>query len=413
MNEQQTDKKRILLGIGGGVAAFKAVQVASSLVQQEHDVHVAMTQVAKKFIAPLSFAAVTHHPVLEDMFPEIGTGGVEDIYPHLYPATEVDVCVLLPATADMIAKVTHGFGSDIVTASVLSLPAKCQRYYCPAMNVEMWQQQTVQQNVMRMGELGWHRIGPEQGHLACGVTGEGRFTEPDRIVDRIVGDLNMTGRLKDKRILITSGPTVEHIDPVRFISNRSTGIMGKELALAAMHAGAVVDFISGPVVSDNIPRGAMIKVRHVRSAKEMLYEAENSFPGAEVAIFVAAVADYMPVETNASKLAKHSGEFALKLESTPDIAATLGAQKSAGQVCVGFALETDPDAIDRAKEKMKTKNLDAIVLNGVKSLGSYRGHFVYLSGNENVTSEEWGHIDKATCARQLINKITVDIETFE
>jgi len=242
-------------------------------------------------------------------------------------------------------------------------------------------------------------------YATASVTGEGRLTEPDRIVDRIVGDLNMTGRLKDKRILIISGPTVEHIDPVRFISNRSSGIMGKELALAAIHSGAVVDFISGPVTSENIPQDNKIKIRNVRTAKEMLYEAENSFPGVDAAIFVAAVADYMPVETNASKLPKHDGEFTLKLESTPDIAATLSTQKSVGQVCVGFALETDSDAIDRAKEKMKTKNLDAIVLNGVKSLGSNRGHFVYLSGNENVNSEEWGHIDKATCAQQIINKI--------
>ncbi len=395
-------KKTVLLGIGGGIAAFKSIQVASTLFQNGFDVHVAMSPSSQNFIKPLSFSAVINRPVLSSLFPELQTNDKETIYPHLFPANHADIFVLLPATANMIAKVAHGFGPEVVSACALSLPEHCKRYYCPAMNAEMWQQITVQNNMTLLDDLGWQRIGPEQGHLACGVIGEGRMSEPESIIDAICNK-DEPKILADKRVLILSGPTLEHIDPVRFISNGSSGKMGKELALAAVRFGASVDFISGPVASPNLPSGPGIKVKNILSAKEMLYEAENSFPEADIALFVAAVSDYMPVETNSSKLPKNKGEFSLKFESTPDIAATLGSTKTDEQICIGFALETNSDAVDKAKSKLKSKNLDAIILNGIKSFGGEKGHFSYISEcGQNV--EKWGVIPKTQCAQQIINK---------
>ncbi len=397
------NKKTVLLGIGGGIAAYKSIQVASSMFQTGFDVHVAMSPSSREFVTALSFSAVINRQVLSSIFPESRTDDREDIYPHLFPANHADIFVLLPATANMIAKIAHGFGSEIVSTCALSLPENCKRYYCPAMNAEMWQQKTVQKNLELLDESGWHRIGPEHGYLACGVTGEGRMSEPESIVN-IISDTDQPESLTGKRVLILSGPTLEHIDPVRYISNGSSGKMGKELALAAVSSGAEVDFISGPVSTENLPVGKRINVKNILSAKEMLYEAENCFPKADIAIFVAAVSDYMPIETNSAKLPKCKEEFALKLESTPDIAASLGTQKSDKQICLGFALETDPDAVDRAQAKLQSKNLDAIILNGIKSFGGEKGHFIFISDRKD-TIEEWGVIHKKQCARQIIDKL--------
>ncbi len=395
-------KKTILLGIGGGIAAFKSRQVASALFQNGFDVHVAMSPSAKKFIKPLSFSAVINRSAQASLFPDFQTGGKESIYPHLFPANHADVFVLLPATANMIAKVAHGFGSEIVSACALSLPEHCKRYYCPAMNAEMWQQKTVQKNMTLLDDLGWRRVGPEQGHLACGVTGEGRMTEPESIID-VICNQDQPKILTGKHIMVLSGPTMEHIDPVRYISNASSGKMGNQLAVAAVRCGASVDFISGPVPPQNLPLEPGIKVKNVLSGKEMLHEAETRFPNADIAIFVAAVSDYMPVESHSSKLPKHKGEFSVKLMSTPDIAAALASTKTDGQICIGFALETDTDGVDKAKLKLKAKHLDAIILNDVKSFGGDTGHFTYIP-KRKANNEAWGRIQKSQCARQIIEK---------
>jgi phosphopantothenoylcysteine decarboxylase/phosphopantothenate--cysteine ligase len=396
-------KDVVLLGVGGGVAAYKAVEVASRLTQDGCHVQVAMTKAATEFVGPLSFAAVTGHAVLTDMFPEPEQTEGDDLYPHLYPATEADAMVVLPATADLISKLGAGLGGDVVTAGALSLKASCKRLFCPSMNVEMWNQQVVQRNCDDLEDLGWKRVGPDAGHLACGMTGEGRMAAPADIVEAVHTALPSGGVLAGKRVLITSGPTVEYIDPVRFISNQSSGRMGLALAEAAAAAGAIVDFVTGPVPEAHIPRGPRINVSRVRSALEMLAAASPLFRDSDAIVFAAAVADFTSETVADGKRPKSECSLELKLRPTPDIAAELAAGKRADQICVGFALETD-DMLINASMKLYRKQLDAIVLNGVEAMGSDGAHYHYLTGDEN-SGEEWGRLSKVECADRLIGRI--------
>jgi len=394
----------ILLGIGGGISAYKAVQVASTLYQSGQAVYVAMTKAAQQFVTPLSFAGVTRRRAVTDMFTPPSTDEREDIYPHLYPATEAEVFVLVPATANLIGKVAHGIGDDVVTTAALSLPASCRRYFCPAMNVEMWRQPVVQANVALLESRGWRRIGPDAGHLACGTTGTGRMSEAADIVAIIRADLEAGAPLAGKRVLILSGPTVEHLDPVRFLSNHSSGKMGKALAEAAARSGASVDFVSGPVAAANLPSHPGITVHPVVSARDMLAQAQSLFPAADGVLYVAAVADYQVLTPDAQKRPKTKRPFTLQLDPTPDIAATLCAARRPGQACIGFALETE-DGLAKAKGKLARKHLDGIVLNGVDSFGAADGDFTYVSARPDVAPAAWGRLDKAECARRILAEL--------
>ncbi len=395
-----TEKNRnVLLAIGGGIAAYKAVHVASRLHQAGHATYVAMTRAAQQFVTPLTFAGVTGRRVVSDMFVPPASDDRESVYPHLYPATEADLFAVLPATANLIGKLAHGIGDDVVTTAALSLPAHCLRFYCPAMNVEMWNQPVVQENARQLDERGWQRIGPAAGRLACGTEGYGRMSEPDEILRRLLDALQGDRPLTGKRLLILSGPTVEQIDPVRFISNHSSGRMGKALAEAAFQAGAMVEFVTGPVSEANLPRGGGITLHQVQGARDMLAAAQHHFSEVDGAIFAAAVADYTVENPLDQKLPKQAESFDLRLCPTPDIAATLAASRQPGQRCIGFALETD-DGLHKAHDKCRRKHLDAIILNGADSLGAADGNFtlIHADGSE----EPWGRLDKATCARRLI-----------
>lgn len=394
----------VLLGIGGGVAAYKAVAVASSLHQAGFAVSVAMTPAAQKFVTPLTFLAVTNRAVLTSIFPDNDADNRAEIYPHLYPATTATICILLPATADLIAKIAHGMGDDIVSASVLSLPTSCRRYFCPAMNVEMWNQPVVQGNVARLGALGWQRIGPDSGYLACGAVGAGRMAEPEAIVAMVMEYSQHCHRLAGKRILVLSGPTIEHLDPVRFISNHSSGKMGRAIAMAAVQAGAQVDFVTGPVSPDHLPHDAKITITTVTSATDMLAAAEAVFSHADATVFVAAVADYTPADPKSTKEPKTAKGLRLFLMPTPDIAARLGAKKKSGQICIGFAVETAAGADKRAQEKLRQKSLDAIVLNSADAFGADNAEFRFLAAKAKRW-EPWGKIDKSECGRRIVDKI--------
>lgn len=396
---------KIILGIGGGVAAYKAVTVASRLRQSGAHVTVAMTPAARKFVGPLSFSAVTGRKVQTSIMPEPDADDIEAIYPHLYPATTADAFVLLPATADLIAAIAQGIGNDIVSLSALSLPDHCHRYFCPAMNSEMWQQQTVVDNVARLEALGWVRIGPESGALGCGITGVGRMTEPEDILQRLLNDAG-PGPLHERRVLITSGPTIEHIDPVRFISNPSSGKMGCALALAAAAAGAQVDFVSGPVDNANLPVHPAIRMHNVTSTADMLAAATAYFENADAAIFAAAVTDYAVADPKSEKLPK-SDRITLELSATADIAATLGGAKGKAQICVGFALETD-DGLQKAQQKLRAKNLDAIVLNDPASLAGDDGTYTYITAAE---TKRWGKLTKAVCGRRIIERLAIALQS--
>lgn len=391
----------ILLGICGGIAAYKAIEVASRFRKQGCSVHVAMTDAARAFVAPLTFSAITANPVLDRILPD-GAAAGESAYPHLFPASRADVFVVLPATANTIAKLALGIGDNCVTTSALSLPPSCLRVFCPAMNVEMWRNPVVQANVRRLEESGWIRIGPESGALACGMEGEGRLADPSKIVEVVWQRLRAPRPLSGKRVLILSGPTREHLDPVRFLSNASSGKMGRALALAAADAGAEVEFITGPVPPENLPQGPSIHLTHIISAAELIEAAKSRFAVANLILHAAAVADFRPAGgANPIKLPKSESTMNLPLEPVPDVAATLNAEKQPGQISIGFALQTH-DGLNQAANKLVQKRFDAILLNSPEALGSDSATYTWIQSGQ--PPEDWGPLSKIDCARRIIDR---------
>lgn len=395
----------ILVGVSGGIAAYKSVDVVSRLKKTGANVHVLMTSAAKKFVAPLTFEAVSGNRVLSSVFPDTSMDHPEHAYPHLYPATSADAFILAPATADIIARLAAGLGNDAVTTSALSLPRGCKKYFAPAMNVEMWNQPVVQENVTRLEKLGWTRIGPDSGDLACGMVGEGRMSEPAVIVEQVTLEKGSAApkskKLSGRRVLILSGPTCEHIDPIRFISNASSGKMGRALAEAAGGLGADVTFLTGPVPGENLPVGKNITIEKVCSADNLLRAGEQHFDASDVIVYAAAVADYRPASYTEEKLPKQKGTMTLELESTPDVAATLNQNKRSDQVAIGFALQTH-DGEKRAVEKMRTKKFDGIVLNSPDALGGNDGSYTFFdAGSEDA--DAWGKLAKTVCAQRIFD----------
>jgi phosphopantothenoylcysteine decarboxylase / phosphopantothenate---cysteine ligase len=402
MSHPSASGRVVLVGICGGIAAYKAVDAVSRLRKAGLDVHVAMSDAATRFVTPMTFAAISGHPVLQHLFPSGTEPAAEDAYPHLYPATRADLFLLMPATADMMARVAHGLGFDTVSTCALSLPAGCRRVFCPAMNVEMWRQPVVQSNVSALEQAGWLRIGPDAGALACGMEGEGRMAEPAEIAERVLALLAPVPSLRGRKILVLSGPTREHLDPVRFIGNPSSGKMGRALAEEAALCGADVDVVTGPVDDANLPRGGGIRVHRIVNAEQMLAKAQSLFEAADVIVYAAAVADYKPVAPHPAKLPKQKGEFPLQLVATPDVAATLGARRRTGQVTIGFALQTG-DGREEAGRKLREKGFDGIVLNALDALGGESGTYTFLASPESKRPPEtWGTLDKRACARKIL-----------
>ena len=397
-----------LIGVSGGIAAYKTVELASRLKKAGLRVHVVMTEAATRFVTPLTFEAISGNRVNTTVFPAGQVEHPEQSYPHLYPATRADVFIVAPATADVIAKLAAGFGSDAVTTSALSLSATCRRYFAPAMNVEMWHQPVVQQNVARLEQLGWTRIGPDSGELACGMVGEGRMTEPAVMADIITVSNPLASSaprdLAGKNVLILSGPTCEHLDPIRFISNASSGKMGKALAEQAAARGAAVTLLSGPVAAVNLPNHPAIRVEKIVSADDLLNAGRAHFASSDVVVYAAAVADYRPAVFTTEKLPKKPGRIALELEATPDVAATLNQEKKPGQIAIGFALQTH-DGEQRALEKMRAKQFDGIVLNAPDALGGDDGGYTFFDARREQP-ELWGKLKKSDCAARIFDFVT-------
>jgi len=396
------NSRTILVGVSGGVAAYKALDVVSGLRKRGHEVRVVMTEAATRFVRPAAFAAVSGAPVLRDMWPD-APATLEDQYPHLYPATRADLFLLAPATANTMAKIAHGQGSDLLSTCCLSLPATCRKLFCPSMNVEMWNNPLVRANARKLEEAGWSRLGPERGHLACGMEGEGRMTEPSAILSEVDRRLSDAQPLKHKHVLILSGPTREHLDPVRFIGNPSSGRMGMELAAEADRLGARVTFVTGPVPDDHLPVLRDGRIHRVTGALEMLETAREALPSTDAIVYVAAVADYRPESTESEKRPKTDAAFDLKLVPNPDLAATLNAEKPEGAFTIGFALQTS-DGETRAREKLRAKHLDGIVLNYPDSMGAAGGRFSYLSAATDAFTE-WGALPKREAARRILEQL--------
>jgi phosphopantothenoylcysteine decarboxylase/phosphopantothenate--cysteine ligase len=356
---------RITLGVTGGVAAYKAAELVRRLQQEGFSVQVVMTRGAREFVTPLTFAALSGQKVITDLFEKSdgGEANLDSAIEHIAVAQRTDLLVIAPATADVIAKLARGIADDFLTTLYLATTAPV--VIAPAMNVNMWNHAATQENVVTLRARGVNIVSPDEGYLACGMTGAGRLAGQEEIISAVREALHAQTDLEGETILVTAGPTFEDLDPVRFLSNRSSGKMGYAVAEAAARRGAKVVLISGPV-SLETPTG--VERISVRTADEMHREVTARFPQCTVAILAAAVADYRPVEKHAEKMKRGKSLLTVQLEPTKDILADIAKRKD-DRIVVGFAAETDHVA-ENARKKLTAKSADLIVANDVTAEGA-------------------------------------------
>jgi phosphopantothenoylcysteine decarboxylase/phosphopantothenate--cysteine ligase len=350
--------KTVVLGVSGGIAVYKAAEITSRFVKLGADVKVIMTKHAQEFVAPLTFQGISNNPVVTDMFAPPTRWDVE----HIALAKAADIFIIAPATANVIGKMNAGIADDMLTTTVMA--TKAPVLLAPAMNVGMYENPITQRNIQSLKSLGYHFIEPGEGFLACGDVGKGRLEDPIKIVERAVEQLTASDELKGKKVLVTAGPTREAVDPVRYLTNHSSGKMGYAVAKAAKLRGADVVLVSG---TKDLEPPSGVEVIQIDSADEM-FEAVMKHVDADVIVKSAAVADYRPASPSDIKIKKMPGDMALPLTRNKDILFEIGQVKDK-QFLVGFAAETN-DVIDNAKKKMEKKNLDLIVANDITAPGA-------------------------------------------
>jgi phosphopantothenoylcysteine decarboxylase / phosphopantothenate---cysteine ligase len=393
--------KRIILGVTGGIAAYKAVFLLRELQKQGAEIRVAMTSSATRFVGVETFAALSRRDVAVDVFTE-GEPTVSGHWTrHIDWGEWADLLVIAPCTANTLAKLVHGFSDNMLTT--VTMAARCPVLLCPAMDGGMYLSRVTQSNLKKASDLGFHVLEPDSGYLASGLEGKGRLPANDVIISRMISvmeELSPKGRLTGKHVVVTAGPTREFIDPVRFISNPSTGKMGVAMAEAAKNMGARVTLIHGPMqVSE--PDG--ITSVEITSASD-LFEAVKKNRNADVFILAAAVSDFSPSLRHAQKVKKTQAEPVIQLESTPDTLQWLGDQKKEDRVLIGFAMETE-NLIENARDKRKRKNCDWIIANSILEDGSGFAHdtnSVYLIGESTETKIDG---EKTEIARKILEKI--------
>ncbi len=346
--------KNIVLGVTGGIAAYKACDIASRLVKLGADVHVVMTKAACEFVTPLTFKTLTNNRVHTDMFDENDIG-----VPHIDLAQGADLLLVAPATANFIAKAANGIADDMLSTTVLAASNK-KVIISPAMNSHMYANKAVQENLDKLIDRGFVVIKPETGRLACGDTGMGKLPSPEDIVERVLSEICYEKNLVGKRVLITAGPTREKIDPVRYITNNSTGKMGYALARVAKAKGATVTLITGKT---NLKKPLGVDTVEIVSAKDMFREVTERYADTDIVIKAAAVADFRPKSVNDNKIKKENASLEIELEKTDDILSYLGRKKDR-QVLVGFCMETE-NLLESAQKKLEKKNLDMICANSI------------------------------------------------
>lgn len=356
---------KIALGVTGGVAAYKAAELVRRLQQEKLDVQVVMTRAAREFITPLTFAALTGNKVITEMFgaEDAAAPNVESAIEHIAVAQRIDLLLVAPATADILAKFAHGIAGDFL--STLYLATKAPVVVAPAMNVNMWEHPATQENLVALRARGVHVVDPDEGYLACGMTGAGRLAATETIARKVCEVLGLCKDFEGKTVLITAGPTREDLDPVRFLSNRSSGKMGYALAEAASRRGAHVVLVSGPTAL-HPPEGA--EWIPVRTAEEMRRAAIEHAAQADVIIAAAAVADYRAAAPSATKIHRSGERLMLELEPTPDILSELSNTKG-NRILIGFAAETDR-VVESARAKLARKGADIMVANDVTQEGA-------------------------------------------
>ena len=355
---------RITLGVTGGIAAYKSAELVRRLQDEGHTIQVVMTRAAREFVTPLTFAALSGQRVITDLFSSAsGENNLESAIDHIAVAQRTDLLLVAPATADILAKFARGFADDFLTTLYLASTAPV--VMAPAMNVNMWQHKATQENLATLRARGVRVVEPNEGYLACGMTGPGRLASQEEILKAVEEVLRGQQDLVGERVLVTAGPTCEDIDPVRFLTNRSSGKMGYAVAEAAARRGAKVVLVSGPTALET-PRG--VERVDIRSAQEMLLAVQAQFPECSLAIFAAAVADYRVAEPSESKIKRTHDLLTLRLEPNPDILATVAREKG-NRLVVGFAAETD-NVAENARKKLVQKNADLIVANDLTTEGA-------------------------------------------
>lgn len=352
--------KTIVLGVTGSIAAYKIASLASMLVKQGADVRVIMTRNAVHFITPITFETLTGHKCLVDTFDRNFEFQVE----HVSLAQQADLVLIAPASADVIGKLAHGIADDMLTTTLLA--CRCPRLLSPAMNTAMYENPVVQGNLRTLSGFGYEIIAPAVGHLACGDTGAGKMPEPEVLLQYIERELAHTKDLQGKRVLVTAGPTQESIDPVRYLTNHSSGKMGYALARAAMLRGACVTLVSGQT---NLTPPMFVDYVQVTTAREMYEAVVSRSADQDIILKAAAVADYRPAAVSDNKVKKSDGPMHIELERTDDILAYLGAHKRSGQFLCGFSMETE-HLLENSRAKLLKKNLDMIAANNVKVEGA-------------------------------------------
>ncbi len=352
--------KTVLLGVTGGIAAYKAAALASALVKQHAAVEVVMTQNATQFVTPLTFEQLTGRRTMVDTFDRNFSHQVE----HISLAERTDLVIVAPATANVCAKLAHGLADDMLTTTVLA--CRCPRLIAPAMNTNMYENPVTQDNLDILRKYGWDVITPASGRLACGSVGAGKLPEPEQLLQHILKYLALPHDLAGRTVLVTAGPTQESLDPVRYLTNHSTGKMGYAIAKMAMLRGADVILVSGPTAIAPPP---FVKVVPIRSAQDMFEVVAAHAQGADFIFKAAAVADYTPADYNDNKMKKKDGDLSIPLKRTQDILAWLGQHRRENQVICGFSMETQ-NMLENSREKLKKKNVDMICANNLKVAGA-------------------------------------------
>ena len=388
--------KTVLLGVTGSIAAYKTAYLASALKKLHANVHVLMTKNAVNFINPVTFETLTGNKCLVDTFDRNFEFSVE----HVSLAKQADVVMIAPASANVIGKIAHGIADDMLTTTVMA--CRCRKLIAPAMNTNMYENPIVQDNLKILEKYGYEVITPAVGYLACGDTGAGKMPEPQLLLEYILREIAFEKDMDGMKVLVTAGPTQEPVDPVRYITNHSTGKMGYAIARVCMRRGAEVTLVSGPT---SVPKPEFVKVVPVMTAKEMFDEVTRMAPKQDIIIKAAAVADYRPKEVSSEKVKKQDGELTLEMERTDDILAYLGSHRQPGQFLCGFSMETE-NLLENSRRKLEKKNLDMVAANSLKVEGAGFG------GDTNVitiiTKDEAVSLEKMTkeeAAAKLLDKI--------
>lgn len=385
--------KCIVVGVTAGIAAYKICQLVSSLKKQGNEVHVIMTKEAEKFVTPLTFQTLSKQKVITDMFTVDYTPDVH----HISLAKKADLFIVAPATANIIAKIAHGLADDMLTTTFLA--ATCPKLIVPAMNTNMLNNPITQDNIATCQKYGMHIMCSGAGYLACGDVGAGRLPEPEEIEDAIASLIETDRYLNGRNVVITAGATQEEIDPVRYITNHSTGKMGYALAKEARNAGARVTLISGKT---NLPKPYGVDVVSVTSAADMAKSVIDNFEKADVLIMSAAVADYTPIEKAEQKIKKTDGDLSIALKRIQDILLTIGQKKREDQIVIGFAMETE-NLLENAAKKLQEKNANYIIANSIREPGAGFGVDTNIVKIISPTSvEDLGLLSKDETAKEIL-----------